>query len=295
MKNALFIYNPISGDHNIPNRLNHIIGRFQDSGILVQPYRLGSDVEEKLPGILKNNNFSGVIAAGGDGTLNTVANIILKNNLDLPVGVIPAGTCNDFAGSLGIPNTLDECLDIILSGDIFEVDVGLINDDKYFLSTCAGGIFVDVSFNTHNELKKNLGPFAYYLKAITEVANIKSFKMEIKTDTETIKEQALLFLVLNGKHGGGFSNLIREADLTDGLMDIVLFKNCSHIDMAALFIKALTNESLNDKNVTTLRARSCTIKCHCDVLLSVDGEKGPSLPVTIKFINKALKVFTSAS
>lgn len=291
MKRALFIYNPLSGDHSTPNRLDHIVEKFQEKGIVVQFYRLHGVRDKSLTALIQRKEFDQVIISGGDGTINSIINLLLKNDVNVPVGVIPSGTCNDFARCLNLPNSLNENLDIILGDNTIDVDVGLINDNKYFLSTCAGGLFVNVSFSTHNELKKNFGPFAYYLKALNEVTNIKSFKLKIETENEVLEEDSLLFLILNGKHAAGFSNIIKEADLSDGLMDIVLIKSCSHIDLASLFFKVLSNDSLNDKHVAKLTAKSCTITSDGDVGISVDGEKASGLPLKVRFINKALKVF----
>jgi diacylglycerol kinase (ATP) len=291
MKKAIFVYNPLSGDHSIPRRLDYIIGRFQSNNILLQPFRLFSDEHTDLGSFLQKNGFSLIIISGGDGTLNFVVNCMLKYNVHIPIGIIPSGTCNDFARSLNIPPTLSECIDTILKGQTIDVDVGLINDKQYFLSTCAGGLFVDVSFNTHHELKKNFGPFAYYLKALSELASIESFPLTIKTDTETVQEDVLIFLILNGKHGAGFSNLIEEADFSDGIMDIVLIKNCSHIDLASLFFKVLSNDYLENKHIRKLRTKKCVLQSSKNVAVSIDGEKGEDLPLTIEFINKVLKVF----
>jgi len=291
MRRAIFIYNPVSGDHNISHKLNHIIGRFQDGGVLLQPYRLSSPDYSDLTEVIKQDDYSFVAAAGGDGTLNIVVNSMLKSGLDMPLGIIPSGTCNDFARSLNIPSNLNDCIDVILSGRTSRVDVGLVNGEQYFLNTCAGGLFVDVSFSTNSELKKNFGTFAYYLKAVSEVTNINPFKLELATDSETVKQQVLLFLILNGKHGAGFSNLVKEANVTDGLMDIILVKNCSHIDLAAIFFKVLSNEAMNDRNVTILQSKNCLIKGNKEVLTTVDGEKGPGLPLEIRFLNRMLGVF----
>lgn len=291
MKKALLIYNPLSGDHSVSNKLDYVIGRFQDTDILLQPYRFFNFSEKSLLKVLLQPKLDFIIVSGGDGTLNYVTNLMLKNKLNLPIGIIPSGTCNDFAGSLSIPQSLTECLDIILAGKTLEVDAGLINDKTYFLSTCAGGLFVDVSFNTHHELKKNFGPLAYYLNAINEVANVKPFRIKIKTESNVIEEEALIFLILNGARGAGFSNLISEANISDGMMDIMLIKNCNHIDMAALFFKVLSNDFHSDKHITKLRAKFCSVESSTNITLSVDGEKGMNLPINVQFINKALKVF----
>jgi diacylglycerol kinase (ATP) len=291
MKKAIFVYNPTAGDHSISNKLDIVLKKFQEKGIHVQPFRVMTENDDFLLNILKENKFDFAFVSGGDGTLNHVVNTMLSNKIDIPIGIIPTGTSNDFARCLNLSHDINDCIDIILAGNTIGVDVGLINEKQYFLSTCAGGLFVDVSFSTHSELKRNFGPFAYYLKALSELKNIKSFKIKIKTDKEEIEEDVLLFLVLNGKHAAGFFNLVKEADFSDGLMDIVLIKNCNHIDLAGMFFNVLSNDYLNNKNVMKLTTKSCTIKGNKQINLSVDGEKGDGLPVNISFINKAIRVF----
>lgn len=291
MKKAIFLYNPMSGDRSIPAKLDYVVGRFMENDVLIQPFRLLDDSHDRLIETLKREEFSYAVVAGGDGTLNTVVNNMQKNNISLPIGIIPSGTCNDFARSLNIPYDLRRCLDIILGGKTTQVDLGLINNNKYFLGTCAGGLFVNVSFNTSSELKRSFGPLAYYLKALSEVTNLKPFRIKMKTDSDSVEENILLFLILNGKDAAGFTNIIREADISDGFMDIVLIKNCLHIDLAALFFKVLTNDFINDRHVMRLKTKACYIEADEDVALTIDGEKADGLPISVKFINKALEVF----
>jgi YegS/Rv2252/BmrU family lipid kinase len=281
MDRGLLIYNPFSGDQRIIQKLDYIIERFQNEGILLQPCRIMTNCEQYITALMAQDGWKYIISSGGDGTLNFVSNIMLKNNVNVPLGIIPTGTCNDFASILNLPTNLRECIDVILDGKTVEVDVGLANDELYFLSSCAGGIFVDVSFNTDNELKKSLGAFAYYLRAIGEMANMKPFRVTIQTDKEVLEEDILLF-----------ANIVNSADYTDGFMDIVLVKNCSHIDLAGIFFSVLSNSGINNKNVIIITTDRCTISGSQDIVLSIDGEKGPCLPVNVSFINKALKVFT---
>lgn len=290
MKKGIFIYNPNSGGQNVPQNLDLIIDQFQRNDIIIQLYRLDMD-SGKLLNLMRSSKFDFAVISGGDGTLHTIINMFLKNDIHLPIGVIPAGTCNDFARCLETPEILEEAIDIIISGKTIGVDVGLINNKTYFLDTCAGGLFVDVSYSTDNELKKNFGPLAYYLQGLTSLANIQSFPLTVNTPERSIKEDVLLFLLLNGKHGAGFSHLIREANLSDGIFDIILIKNCSHIDLASLFFRIMNNELLDDENVISFKSANCTFESDRDVPLTFDGEKAEGLPLSIKCIPKALKVF----
>lgn len=292
MKKAILIYNPFSGQRNLPGKLDNIIARFMGKGILLQPYRVYNKRHfSMLPEVLNTENYSSAIISGGDGTINTIVNIMLNNQIDIPIGIIPSGTCNDFARSIGMPSNIDKCFDIILSEKTIYVDVGLVSDGSYFLNTCAGGIFVDASFSTSGELKRNIGPLAYYLKALSELGNIKPFQLKLKTENESIDVPALMFMILNGRHVGGFNNIAWKADLTDGLMDIIIIKDCYHIDLAGILIKLLANELVRDKNIISLKAQKCTIEGDDSVAIAIDGDKGPNLPITVEFIHNKLQVF----
>lgn len=292
MRKAILAYNPLSGVRFIVNKLGYIFDKFQSKGILVQPYVLEFGNRSELINMLRKEEYELIIAAGGDGTINFVANALMMSGLKIPLGVIPAGTCNDFAAGIGVSLGFEESVDVILNGKEKQIDIGLLNKEKYFLNTYAGGAFADISFKTDNDLKRNLGAFAYYIKALSEVANIRSFEVTINTDKGVvIRENAILFFVTNGKNIGGFSNLVKKASITDGMMDIVIVKECSHIDLIALFFKVLNGTLDNDPNVSILKVRKCFINTNKEIISTVDGEKGDLLPAVVEFINKGLKVF----
>ena len=127
--------------------------------------------------------------------------------------------------------------------------------------------------------------------ALSEVAHIEPFETLLEKEDATIKEKLLIFIILNGTDAGGFNNFIKEADLTDGMMDILLIKNCSHVELAIFFFKVLSKEYINDKYVIKLKARKCKIEANKSIDVSIDGEKGPKLPIDIRFIHKGLSVF----
>lgn len=291
MKKVLLVYNPLSGNRDVPKKLDYIIRRFIEKDMLAVPFRIEGEFGNKLQQVLSDDEYSYLVVSGGDGTVNMIASTLLIAGRDMPMGIIPSGTCNDFARSLNIPTDIKRCMDIIMAGNIAQIDAGLINNEKYCLNTCAGGNFVDVSYSTSSEFKKNFGPLAYYVKALGELSNLKPVKLKITTDNENIEDEFLLFLIMNGKHAAGFSNLVGEADLSDGFMDILLLHNCLHIELAGLLFKVLNNDFINDKNVMWLRTKKCTIEGDRGFSLSVDGEKWRGLPISIQFIRQILKVF----
>jgi diacylglycerol kinase (ATP) len=292
MKKGILFYNPKSGGQSIVNKLDFIFSKFQKNNMIIQPYRLDLHADDYIKELLKDQKYDFSVISGGDGTLNSIVNLILKTAPSLPVGIIPSGTSNDFARCLNIPTSLDKALNIIIQGNHNLIDVGVLDHSKYFLSSCSGGMFVDVAFNTDHELKKNFGPLAYYLKGLSKAVNIKPFSLNVKTESQDITEEVILFLILNGKHAAGFTNIDTEADFTDGIMNLLLIKNCSHIDLANLFLKILGHKPLNDQYVTRIKATKCSLTCTENIDISIDGEQWYKLPKQIDFIHQHLHVFT---
>lgn len=292
MDKVFLVYNPFSGQRSMGGRLDLIIEKFAEAGEMIVPFRFFDP--EHLPFIkdhLNKEEYKYMVICGGDGTVNKIANLLIKENIPIPFGVIPAGTCNDFARSIGMGADIRKNIDIILQKNITHVDVGLVNGETYFLNTCAGGILVDISFSTHRDLKMKFGTFAYYFKALSELGNSRHFDLELTTEQETIKTQALMFIILNGKHVAGFHNFAKTADYSDGLMDIIIIKNCWHIDLAGMIIKVLAQEISKDKNIISLKAKKCFINGNENIALTLDGEKGPKLPLTIDFFSDMIRVF----
>ena len=300
MQKVLFVYNPVSSGFNIAGRLDHISGRLMEAGMLPTIYRTsaeedGFSMEQQLADLLSSGGYSKLIVSGGDGTVNSIVNILMKSGISIPIGILPTGTANDFARSIGIPKNLDKSIEVILHGNQQDIDIGVINSSDYFVNTCAGGIFMDITYSTNRGLKKNIGPFAYYLQALGEMSGIKPFKCRLTMDSQIFEDDILLFLITNGRHAGGFSNINRFADVSDGIMDIVVVRNCPTMNLAGLFIRTLGNGLPEDKYIANFRGSSCLVESETPVFLSVDGEKGPSLPIYVNFLQGKLKVFVPDS
>jgi len=292
MKKALLVYNPKSGNKTFKDKLDYVVEKFLERDIIINFYRINV-TDTKIETILEKEKYEMIIFSGGDGTVNYGVSVLLKNDYDIPIGIIPAGTCNDFAKCIGVSTDVEKAVDTILNGTLQKVDVGKINKNNYFLSTFAGGLFAGVSFDTNEDLKKTLGPLAYYLKGISEVINLKPFTLHIETEKEVIDESAVMFIIVNGKNAAGFKELVKTANLTDGYMDIIIIKECYHVDLTKIFIKVLTADFLDDKNVRVLKAKSCKISNIPEkTSLTLDGEKWDQREVAIEVLNKKINVFS---
>ena len=157
MKKIKLIYNSGAGQSKFKYFLDIIIEKFMEKDVEVSVFRAGDNTNlyEYLKDSEKENIY-GIVVAGGDGTLNRVINVMLKNNINVPLGVIPAGTSNDFARHIKMPDNFSDCIDKILTGNIQEVDVGLAND-KYFINVCSAGLFTNASQKVDKNLKNAIG------------------------------------------------------------------------------------------------------------------------------------------
>lgn len=292
MNKILLIYNPNAGKKNIAVHLDKIIDIFASENKLVTLFRIGDNNNIDLADIIKNGVFDGVVVCGGDGSVNSVAKIVLEIGANIPLGIIPNGTCNDFSRSLGMPNDILRCARLIAQGNITETDIGFIKGkDSIFVNELAGGVLVSASFSTDQNMKKLFGPLAYYMTGIGQLANIKPFELTIETPDKTYTEQALVFVVLNGTDISGFSNVIKEALMQDGEMDILIFKNTNPLEITDTLFKFVTGGNFRDENVVRIRTHSCKIFCKSDITTTVDGERGPDLPLELEMKQKALKIY----
>ncbi len=292
MENILFVYNPASGKRTIASHLDKIIDIFTANDKLLTLYRIGENSQDSIANLISSKKFDGVVVAGGDGSVNAIISTVLKSGQNIPVGIIPTGTCNDFSRSLGMPNDIIKCARLIALGNTMNIDIGVINDgESIFVNELAGGVLVSVSFSTDQNLKKMFGPLAYYINGIGELGNIKPFELNITTPEKEYTETALIFVVLNGTDISGFSNVIKDAQMQDGMMDILVFKNTNPIEITDSLLKFVSGGDFKEENVVKIRTNECTIDCNANISTTVDGEEGPCFPIKINMKKQAVMIY----
>jgi YegS/Rv2252/BmrU family lipid kinase len=288
MKKVRFIYNPYSGENNITNELDNVIKLHQEVELTVVPYRIqkGKDLAEALDIIDKT--YSYILIAGGDGTVDSLVNAMVQKNINIPIGILPVGTANDFGKFINMPTDIQEACKQILDSKPVAVDVGKIND-KYFLNVASTGLFTDVSQKTDVNLKNTIGKLAYYLKGLEELPNFRRLKVKLSSKECNYNGDMYLLLVFNGKTAGNL-NLATEAEITDGKLDVIMFKAIQIIELLPLFIKLLKGEHLDSDKVVYFKTDDVYIESSEDIVTDIDGEKGPDFPLRIQCIKGGIKL-----
>lgn len=209
-----------------------------------------------------------VIAAGGDGTLNAVVSGLAGSRTAL--GVMPAGTMNVFARELGIPsNSLPKAFEVIEKGLIREVDLFSANGAT-FVQMAGVGFDAKVIEETTWESKKMLGPLAYLLAAV-KVLGEKPPKVEIISE-EGRRETGVAVLCGNGSLYGGQFRLFRNANNTDSMLDVIVFKEAGYrFVLDSLAGIARGGIDLAD-STACFQSAGITVTSDREVPVEIDGE-----------------------
>lgn len=288
MKKVRLIYNPYSGENVILHELDSIIELHQEKGYQIVPYRIekNHNVNEALDII--DEDYEYIIVAGGDGTVDSVVNAMMKRKIDLPIAILPVGTANDFGTFLDMPNDVVEACKRILDSKPVAVDVGKIND-KYFINVASTGLFTDISQKTDGNLKNSIGKLAYYIKGIEEIPNFRKLKVKLTSQEMKYEGEMYLILVFNGRTAGNVK-LATRANYNDGLLDVIMIKAVPIYGIIPLVIKILKGEHLDSDNVIYFKTKEILIESNEDIVTDIDGERGPDFPLSIKCIQNAIKV-----
>ena len=295
---AKVIINPSSGQQNIQDNMDIVIEKlladktFSHAEIFRtekqdDAYRAALDIQDDKVDI--------VIAVGGDGTVNEVINGLLDGRHDMRLAILPAGTENDFAGFLKMPQDADEFCDMIRKNYVLDIDIGKAGT-KYFINVASGGILTDISFDVSSKAKTTLGRMAYIIEAakqLTSSPEIRTINVKLHAAGHVIREEILLFIVTNSPSVGGFHNAAPKASVSDGLLDVLVIHKQSLLDLVPLFLQIMNGSHADNPSVTYFQTDELQIECFDPepVILDIDGEKGDALPVTITIVPHAIHLY----
>ncbi len=287
----MLFYNPVSGHAAFKNKLDWIVEAFQRRGILVVFYRTRREGNEAFIPFVREVNPDGLLVAGGDGTVHEIVNLMMKGNLDLPLGIIGSGTSNDFATYLGVNTDLEAYLDTIASGRTRRVDLGLM-DGTYFINVASGGAMACIAHEVNARIKNSLGKMAYYLKGIGELPKFRYFPLKIEADGAHYELETFLFVIINSPVVGSMKNVANGVAVDDGKLDLLSIGKCSIPKLMSITADLIAGKPVSEReDVLHVQAKHFRIESGIPVESDIDGECGPMLPLTIETVPRAVAIY----
>lgn len=282
MKSALLLYNPEAGRGRIGKNLDRIVAIFRSSDYLLAPQEIDFE-RDPFTGITPPEL---VVVAGGDGTVNYVVNRMKERGLDLQLGIIPAGTANDFAGALGMSHDPLEAARQILEGEETRIDCGRVND-LYFINIFSFGIFTTTSQRTPNERKHRIGKLAYIIEGVKEFRTMHAVPLQVRADGRSFDLNSLMVLVFNGETAGGF-HLAPRSSVRDGMFDVVMLEKRNFLSSTLAMGRYLLGG--NPRIVHRLRVQNLEIESTINEPTDVDGQPGAQFPLRIECLAGELRI-----
>jgi len=237
---------------------------------------------ESLRTLVDSTDLDGIIAVGGDGLLHLVLQVAAPNKI--PFTIIPAGTGNDFARAIGtfqrqVPDIIETCL----KTNPISIDLGLV-DSEYFGAILSTG-FDSVVNERANTLKWPKGASRYNAAIVFELAKFSPIEYEITVDGRTFDTEAMLIAIGNGSSYGGGMKVCPEAQIHDGLFDVMILKPVSKIEFLRIFPSVYSGSHIHHRQVEVVRARA--ISLNSKAIAYADGERIGQLPVSAECISDA--------
>jgi len=237
---------------------------------------------EKFP------DTKGVIAVGGDGLLHNIIQRLVP--LQVPVAMIPAGTGNDFVRTLGWNlDSFDSQLEAITTQKPTSVDLGLV-DGEWFAAILSTG-FDSVVNEKANTMTWPKGPMKYNAAIAMELPRFKPRHYEITLDDRTISTEAMLIAVSNGRSYGGGMLVCPNANIVDGLFDVMVLHPVSTIEFIKVFPRVFAGTHVSHPAVEIVRSRN--VRIESKAVAYADGERIGQLPIAAECIQGALKTWVA--
>jgi YegS/Rv2252/BmrU family lipid kinase len=227
-----------------------------------------------------------VILGGGDGTLSKNVDYFLGS--DTILGVLPLGTANSFARTLGLPLDLDGAVKVIADGRPWRIDVGAIGGD-YFLNNAALGLAPLVAESIPSTLKRRLGRLGYLLWAGWSAASFKAFRLTVSDGRDTHRLWATEARIANGRFHGGVE-LMESAGLGSGELVVQAVKGRSLMRLGWSYLASVLKVTSRHEPLREFRGERMRIHTRPRMRVSTDGELGPETPFEVWVVPDAISV-----
>ncbi len=288
MDRCIVIYNPVSGKRPFETNLPAVKQRLAAYGYEVDARRsehpghiseLCEQAAREKPSLL--------LVAGGDGTFNECINGVLRSGLRPEIGLLPSGTSNDLAKSLGLPKQLEKAIRFAVEGPRVDMDV-VETKNGYFTYVAAIGSYVHISYSTSDKLKERIGYLAYIVSGIRQFFFLRKVRAEVHHAAGVEKGRYSLLMLVNSKRVAGF-NIVNRPVLDDGKLDILLFRHVPFLNNLLFAIAFLLSPTLVP-GIKRVSSDQVNILTDSPYRWTVDGEAGMTGKASFRVLQQAVRI-----
>lgn len=304
VKRARLIYNPAAGREEVEENLPDILNVYEEAGYQTSSFRT---TKEKFSAMnearrVVQEGIDLLIIAGGDGTIYEAINGIADLEDRPLVAILPAGTANDFARALKLPqNSLVEAARVITKGSVTPMDIGKIEfSDKirYFSNIAAAGHITEVTYEVSPQMKSIFGYLAYITKGVEFLPRLGPVKIEITYDGGVYKGPATLIAVALTNTAAGFDYVAPDTVPGDGRFTLIIVKTSRWVNMMRLAAQ-LINQGNHINNDDIIYAKTSRITLNTsdtsELMINLDGEYGGDTPVVLENLQQHIDFVSNDS
>lgn len=235
-------------------------------------------------------DLTGLIVIGGDGTLNLAVKAMLKSKLKCPIGLIPAGTVNNFATKWQLPTDVNSAVTNILKKQVQPFSVGVINGEQVLISSLTFGNLADLSNEVRQQDKQRFGKIVYVGAVLNRIGKHKSYLIDYQIDDEpavTLKTWFAL-LTMYSTVGG-----LKYSASAHNQMHLSILNNIHLKQVTSFMYFALTGRLNNSKAITYKQPTHLKLKSHDNTTVTtrIDGDPGVKLPIIIEHLPNYFEIF----
>jgi diacylglycerol kinase (ATP) len=223
----------------------------------------------------ESGEYTAVVAIGGDGTVHEVANGLLQASdpePTLPMGIVPAGSGNDFARLAGSGRTPQEAAGVLVTGTVRSVDVGRVNGSRYFTNGIGAGFDARVAFEAR-DIRFLRGVPLYAVALVKMLPTYRAVHMRIRADGQLLADRPMTLATIGngGRHGGGFW-ICPDARVDDGVLDLCLADALTPLRILGFVPSVLRGTHVHRKGVEMHRVHHVSIEGAEPFPVHADGE-----------------------
>ena len=288
------IVNPVAGRGGIRGAIPHIREVFAARGITAFVETTTAGEEKTLAEAAIADGATTIVAVGGDGTCSGIANTILRSGAPCRLALIPYGTGNDFAKTLGVSDHTPEMIaDLVMNGRETRIDVGLA-DGRHFLNSCGFG-FDPAVLDASNRVRFLKGNAVYIYSAIAELFTYRGTHVSARGIAGVEAGPMLMVTVSNGRSLGGAFRIAPTASVLDGKLDVCFFRDAGVVERVRLFAGAMRGTHLGMHAVSSAKIERLTLTFGSNAAIEMDGElrMAGSTSVEVSVVPSALSVLAA--